>query len=472
MARTPIPRLEDVQAAIRRKSHIDYVQHVIPAFKVNWHHRLISSKLEAVARGEIRRLQIWAPPRHSKTWMVSDTFPAWFLGNNPSKTVIGTSYSDDVVTTHGRMVRNFMQGPEHIEIFGKNIICPDSQAANRFDTIHGGSYNCAGVGGGITSKGGHIIIADDLYKDSVQAHSDAYNEHLHEWWRYVILTRQAPNAAIIFISTRWTEDDMNQWLIDNQDPSLPWEVVRLAAIRDDEELDYDPRQSGEALFPEMFPIEELECRKREQGGLYVFNASYQQAPSPKSGDIIKRDDIQRYTTLPDKIDEWIASWDLTFDSSVSFVEGQVWARKGPDKYLVHEFRKQIGFTDTCRAIEDMRSNYPEAILTLVEKKANGAATIETLRKKITGIKPVNPTRSKTDRLRAVSPDFESRHVYVPKNKEWTDAWIEEIVSFGPNSKESDRVDATTQALSYFESKKSGNEALAIEDIPADNEWSV
>src|SRR5438067_6694340 len=45
--------------------------------KINWHHELIAEHLEAVTRGEIRKLLISVPPRCSKTSLVNVCWPAW-----------------------------------------------------------------------------------------------------------------------------------------------------------------------------------------------------------------------------------------------------------------------------------------------------------------------------------------------------------------------------------------------------------
>jgi hypothetical protein len=50
------------------------------------HIELIASKLEAVRRGEIKRLIINLPPRHLKSHCVSVAFVAWVLGHDPAST--------------------------------------------------------------------------------------------------------------------------------------------------------------------------------------------------------------------------------------------------------------------------------------------------------------------------------------------------------------------------------------------------
>src|SRR5699024_12691976 len=56
----------------------------------------LTKKLEAVERGEIKRLMVFMPPRHGKSEVVTKKFPAWYLGRNPDNEVIISSYSADL----------------------------------------------------------------------------------------------------------------------------------------------------------------------------------------------------------------------------------------------------------------------------------------------------------------------------------------------------------------------------------------
>lgn len=59
-----------------------------PEFRPAKHQQVLASKLEAIERGEVRRLIVTLPPRHGKSKMSSELFPSWFLGRNPSKRVL------------------------------------------------------------------------------------------------------------------------------------------------------------------------------------------------------------------------------------------------------------------------------------------------------------------------------------------------------------------------------------------------
>ena len=57
-----------------------YAKHVYDGFIEGTHHRIIAEKLERIARGELKRLIVNMPPRHSKSEFASYLMPSWFLG--------------------------------------------------------------------------------------------------------------------------------------------------------------------------------------------------------------------------------------------------------------------------------------------------------------------------------------------------------------------------------------------------------
>jgi hypothetical protein len=86
-----------------------------PQFERAPHHELIISKLEAVERGEIKRLMISLPPRYGKSFITSSLFPAWVLGRHPDYHVIFATYGQGLSHDFGRRVRNFIA--DHQAIF-------------------------------------------------------------------------------------------------------------------------------------------------------------------------------------------------------------------------------------------------------------------------------------------------------------------------------------------------------------------
>jgi predicted phage terminase large subunit-like protein len=249
---------------------LGYVAVQFPDYRISHHHRLIANALEAVERGEITRLIITMPPRHGKSMLASEYFPAWYLGRNPENQVIAATYSQDLASTFGRKVRNQLIDPLFYGIF-RSKAADDSASASQVMTDKGGVYNAVGVGGALTGRGAHLLLIDDPIKGREEADSELIRRKQREWYNSVAYTRLMPNGAIVIIQTRWHEDDLTGYVLTDH-VHEGWVHLNLPAIN----------SAGEALWPEQYPIEQLE-RIRKTIGAREWNALYQQTPTPAEG---------------------------------------------------------------------------------------------------------------------------------------------------------------------------------------------
>jgi predicted phage terminase large subunit-like protein len=142
---------------------------------------------------------IFMPPRHGKSELASKRFPAWCLGRNPKRQIIAASYNSDLANDFGRNVRNIVAEPEFGQVFPTVSLAPDSQAANRMNTNHGGAYVAAGVGTAVTGRGAHIALIDDPFKDREEADSERRRELVWDWYRSTLYTRLMPGGSIVLI---------------------------------------------------------------------------------------------------------------------------------------------------------------------------------------------------------------------------------------------------------------------------------
>lgn len=412
------------------------------------HILLLNNKLKGVAAGRIKRLMVWLPPRHGKSEFCSKYFSPWYLGLFPDNRVILTSYESDFAAEWGRVGRDLMEefGPS---IFGVNV-SPASSAANRWDIDgHLGGMKTAGVGGPITGKGAHVFIIDDPIKNDEEALSATHREKQWNWYRSTAYSRLEPGGAIIIIQTRWHEDDLSGRLVEeSKSGGDAWDIVDLPAIAGQD----DPlgRQEGEALWPQRYPIESLEQKKRVMGA-YWFSALFQQRPAPDEGMVFLRHwwkYWENYEALPE-FEEIILSWDCSFKDKVTsdYVAGQVWGKYKANRYLLDQFRAKMNFPTTVSAIKNLKAKWPMASAILIEDKANGTAVIDTLKDEIPGIIPIEPQGGKVVRAHAVTAQIESGNVYIPNPSKykWAADFIEECAAF-PNGKNDDQVDSMTQAL--------------------------
>ena len=412
------------------------------------HTKLICEKLMQVEEGKIKRLMIFLPPRHSKSMTVSETFPSFFIGKKPNRRVILISYGDILARKFGRSNKSKLDEFGE-EVFDISLRSDNASVTNWGIESYRGGMISTGIGGPITGEGADLLIIDDPIKNRKEANSQTYRDMIWNEWQNTLLTRLQPNGAVILIMTRWHEDDLAGRLLNPEYGLIDdWDILKIPALSENKN---DPlgRKIGEPLWPEFGFDKEWAAKTKKSIGSQAWASLYQQRPSPQEGSIVNRNWWKYYRQAPEKLDEVIQSWDCAFKETAdgSYVVGQVWGRKGANKYLLDQFRARIDFTGTIRAIRTLSAKWPEGRLKLVEEAANGPAVISTLKQEISGIVPVRAQGSKEARLHAVAPDIEAGNVYIPDPSiaPWIHDYVEELAAF-PNGANDDQVDATSQAL--------------------------
>ncbi len=424
---------------------------MMPKYELAPHHRLLVEKLEAVERGEIKRLIITMPPRHGKSMQSSVLFPAHYLGRFPDRSIISASYGSQLATDFGRKVRNLIQDQMHRAIFPGCILSSDSTAMMRFNTTAGGTYFALGAKGPITGRGGDFVVLDDLHKNREVAYSPNERRAVQEWYEGTLYNRLEPDAAIVVIGTRWHTDDIIGWLL-KQHATEGWELITLPAIA--EQDDILGRQPGEALWPRRFAVETLE-KIRVASGSSVWSALYQCRPVAAEGSIFKPGWFQRYDANGRQPDftRIAFSLDTAFKvkESSDYSVCQVWGEAKQGWYLLHVLRERLDFPALETRIINLTGAWRPSVV-LIEDAASGQSLLQTLqtgtRLPILGIKPQG---DKSARASAISPLIEAGRVFIPTLAAWLPDFEDEVFSF-PAGAHDDQVDAMTQALSWFYGK--------------------
>ena len=295
------------------QNFLDFVKSMWPAFIEGEHHKIMADAFERVANGELKRLIVNMPPRHTKSEFASYLFPAWFLGKYPEKKIIQTAHTAELAVGFGRKVRNLISNDDYQKIFKGVELSSDSKAAGRWNTNKGGDYFAIGVGGAVTGKGADVLVIDDPHSEQEAAvgqyNTDVYDK-VYEWYTSGPRQRLQPGGAIIIVMTRWSKRDLTGQIIKNsiqKEGAGEWEVIELPAIL----------PSGNALWPGFWKQEELESLKAELP-VAKWNAQYQQNPTSEEGALIKREWWQEWTQsqLPE-CEAIIQSWDTAFPENTA-----------------------------------------------------------------------------------------------------------------------------------------------------------
>lgn len=310
----PIPKANkkvfgDREIAYRRL--LNYCYFINHSYNYAKHLDFIVKKLEAVERGEIKKLMIFVPPRFGKSELVSINFPSWYLGRNPDKRIIHSSYSASLSNTFSRRVRNIVEELKHYFIFRLKT-AEDSRAVDKWDIRgHKGGLIASGVGGSITGYGADLFIIDDPVKNREEAESEVYREKTWEWYRNVVRTRLEPNASIILTMARWHRQDLAGMILTEEHD---WEVINMPAIAEDNDL--LGRAIGEPLWEQRYNLEAMSKTKNDVGSR-VWHSLYQGNPVDPESALIKRDWIRWYDELPPQTERYGGSDTATSQKTVA-----------------------------------------------------------------------------------------------------------------------------------------------------------
>ena len=430
------------------KGFIPFVRSMWPEFITGRHHKIISEKLERVAKGELKRLIINMPPRHTKSEFASYLFPAWMIGKNPAMKIIQATHTTELAVGFGRKVKNLLERDEYLEIFPDAKLAVDSKASGRWDTARGGMYYAVGVGSNLAGRGADLCIIDDPHSEQTAMSNTGFDD-AWDWYTGGPRQRLQPGGAIIVVMTRWSEKDLTGQLTRSmaRDPLADqWEIVEFPM-----EL-----PSGDACWPEYWSHEDLTAVKASIP-VSKWNAQYQQNPTGDETSILKREwwNLWEKKQVP-ALEYVIQSYDTAFtkketaDFSAITTWGVFYPNESgtPNLILLDSQKGRWDFPELKQIAFDLYKFWdPETVI--IEAKATGVPLTHELRSM--GIPVVNFTPSrgndKVSRVHSVAPLFESGMIWAPETT-WAEELIEECAAF-PNGEYDDLVDSTTQALMRY-----------------------
>jgi len=466
-------RCDDPKCKLHEITSAFYPDTVEPAE----HHSLLNSILEKVERKEIdpetgytyNRLLVMMPPGSAKSTYVSVTFPTWYMGKNPNKNIISTSYGASLARKFGRKCRSITSSGQYNQLFDSRLRS-DNRAIDDWALTNGSTYMCGGILSGITGNRADGLVIDDPIKGREDADSPKIREKTWDAYLNDLRTRLKPGAFITIVQTRWHEDDLSGRILpDNWNGESgwvmskdgePWYVVCLPAQceREDDPLG---REIGEWLWTEWFSEEHWVREKRVQG-VRNWGSLYQQQPKPAEGSIFKRAWVQRYQTPPAEFLRVTFSLDTAYkpeqinDPSVL----TIWGQTERAHYLLSVWRDRVEYPELKRILANLYMNWrPDTVL--IEDKSSGQSLIQECR---TGVrlegypKPIfmpvvaiEPKGNKLERAVRSSSTVEAQQVYLPQIAPWLMDFESEFFGF-PLSTHDDQVDSVSQYIDWVVGK--------------------
>lgn len=445
--------------------YLRYKRKVMPRYDHPKHNDVVDYYLmqvllyvETQGQQGIGHLILNEPPRHGKTLNLARLFPGYVIGRHPEWTMILTSYGASLALESSRAVRNLIASDAYREEFPGVHLSGDSFAANSWMLAgYGGGMKAMGVGGGVTGKGGHILIGDDLISGRKDAESEVVRDSTYKWWTDDLYTRgDVDYAAFILSGTRWHEDDPIGRAIKNEGEVKDggkWVVVNLPAIFEAKDRHGKPapnplnRQEGEALWEKRWGIKRLRVIEKTQGP-YSFSALYQGNPTPAEGGLFKRSYFGEpilATSVP-ALAGVLRAWDLAMsDKTMSdFTVGMKYGMAADlHRYVLDVARDQIEWGNLTDFMANVMLGDGPNVPQYIEYKGFMSRAVQALvldpRLQGYSIFGIDVDGNKVTRALPAVAKAAAKAVHLVKGH-WVDAWLDEICSF-PQGAKDDQVDA-------------------------------
>ena len=448
--------------------------------------------LDRLEKGTLgcNNLLITMPPRHAKSTFATILFPAYYIARNPTRQVMSSSYNSQLAVDFGRQVKSIVEEKTITQAFPDFILRTDSRAADVWRTEAGGAYFGVGVGGTTSGRPANLLIIDDPIKSREDAESMTLRNKTWNYYTSALTTRLQPQTdggppKQIIILTRWHPDDLAGRLMATEDwEEGRWKHINFPAIKEQksdrkvmrfelpathpeyatEEATWDMKSGKRqvkdtdqvALWPERFPIEELERRQRLNPR--EFASLYQQQPYIEGGNLLKQEWWRFYPEdlKPESFPVIVIGVDTAFkktesaDYSVAVVAGL--DRTG-DIYIIDIVRDKWDFPELKQRLIRLNNQWRGRGLRAmyIEDKASGQSIIQELKRESgLAVIPYKVVHDKVSRVNAILPLIEGGRIFVPEASKWLDKFMDETAAF-PNGMYDDQVDAMTIAIDVLSS---------------------
>lgn len=470
---TRIPSRAEIDLEyIARGGLYQFVKRAWPAVEAtpyidNWHIAEKCRILEAVTRGECKRLVINEPPGCTKSLVVSVMWPVWEWIQDPTVKWIFASYDDSLARRDASKAIGLISSDWFRERWSLRIRSgPASSkprekvATNDYWTIGGGwRWSTSCPYGRVTGRHANRHVVDDPIKP-MQTAGSIHVSHsalaaVEAWWANTMATRVADPKTLgrVVMMQRLADSDLAGVCLAQGYEHLCFPMRYDPSLHCANKWATDRRTvDGELLWPARFSESDVRALEIDLGPANA-EAQLQQRPTVKGGTIFKAHTFKHWKELPLGFGQFVQSWDLTFKAEgTSRVCGDLWLISGASFYLVDWIVRSMSFSETVDEIERRSTVDPlwkRAGAKLIENKANGPAVLSVLESRVPGMIPVNPHGSKEERANAVTPYYAAGNVYHPDRSVKPEIEERELILTGfPRGRFDDEVDTTSQFLNW------------------------
>jgi predicted phage terminase large subunit-like protein len=450
-----------------------HVLEPVAVFRTGWALRAMCDHLEAVTRGDIKRLLMTVPPGMMKS-LVMVFWTAWEWGPKglPHIQVLATSFSQKNAFRDNQKLRDLVSSDKYQALWPVELRT-DTNAISKFANTKTG-WSEARPFSKMTGGRGNRVKIDDPH-DTEGAESPVQRKKTVKIMREAISDRvnDITKDAIVLIMQRLHQSDCANAAkaMGYVHLNLPMEfevrqrcvtVLRPANDGNPALLFEDPRTvEGELLFPERFPAAEVAQLKRDKGA-YAWAGQYQQRPAPREGGLFQRAWFKRVGALPTGCRRYVRGWDFAASESETsdYTAGVKITRDGPEGafYIVHATRGRWSSgrveTEVKSVAESDRAAHPNNVTQRIPQDPGsaGKAYVKTLVKQLAGhsVKFEPVTGSKEVRAKALAVQAEVGNVYIletgdPERDAWIEPFLDEAEVF-PNGAHDDQIDGASDAF--------------------------
>ncbi len=429
-------------------------------YQHNWHIDLIADHLTACENGDIKRLIINLPPRYLKSLLVNVAWPAWLLGQDPTRRIISASYSQDLANKHSLDSRLIMRSDWYGMRYPGANISSGQDEKNKFVTTKRGFRLATSVGGTLTGEGGNFLILDDPHNPT-HTHSKRMRENTIEWYEKVFASRldNKKQGVIVIIMQRLHAEDLTGHLLGKN--SSGWHVLSIPAYAAEDRSFPSPLNNGDAFsYPAGAVLhesrEDLSMLKQIEAELGTFNfaAQYLQSPLHADNGLIKREWLKYYRIQPVGLTHITQSWDMAVKAGDNndYSSCTTWGETENAYYLLDVFRDKLEYPALKHAVLNQAEKWqPEKIL--IEDKSSGQSLLQDLNSETRlPLIAINPKYDKFVRFASVTALLESGRVVFPEKAPWLSDFELELFSF-PHYPHDDSVDSFSQYLNWARVRK-------------------